>query len=231
MALHRDQAVGSLDFGIGGVGGDAEDGVRRVLVQTCDLVHDLALEAHLPEDVLVQGSVHLLQLLLRQLSGFLFRLFCRQLQFPGQRQVVEDKAVQGAARGLQRPSLAGKGPHQLHGDLQLQVGPRRAAPARVASQAHSPIRQRQLLGDEGGPITFRARPKAKECEGVSDGVGGLALEDLLVQPIGIAVAANYGPQGATQHLQLATARQFEVRQHREGPVQHHLRALRAGGLA
>mmetsp|Transcript_30015 Transcript_30015/g.82755 ORF Transcript_30015/g.82755 Transcript_30015/m.82755 type:complete len:244 (+) Transcript_30015:299-1030(+) len=82
MALHGHEAVCPLDLCVGSVRGDAEDGVRRVLMQSCNLVYDLALEAHLPKDVFVESPVHLLELLLRKLPSLFLRLLCRQLQLP-----------------------------------------------------------------------------------------------------------------------------------------------------
>mmetsp|Transcript_38229 Transcript_38229/g.88708 ORF Transcript_38229/g.88708 Transcript_38229/m.88708 type:complete len:258 (-) Transcript_38229:243-1016(-) len=119
VTLHGHKAVSSLDLRVGSIGGDTQDGVCRVLVEACDFIDDLAFEAHLPEDVLIQSSVHLLQLLLRKLLSFLLCLLCRQLQLPHERQVIEHKAIEQVSRGFQRPGFTCKRAHELHSNLQL----------------------------------------------------------------------------------------------------------------
>mmetsp|Transcript_95374 Transcript_95374/g.256100 ORF Transcript_95374/g.256100 Transcript_95374/m.256100 type:complete len:770 (+) Transcript_95374:731-3040(+) len=96
MAFPRHEPVCALDLGVGGIRRHAEQGVCAVLVEAGDLVNDLALEAHLSQDVLVQSAVHLLQLLLRQFGGLLLGLLRRELQlplFPAEAPHLSDVAV------------------------------------------------------------------------------------------------------------------------------------------
>mmetsp|Transcript_2507 Transcript_2507/g.5890 ORF Transcript_2507/g.5890 Transcript_2507/m.5890 type:complete len:543 (+) Transcript_2507:688-2316(+) len=243
MTLHGDQLVGLLDLCIRRTGGHPQDRIRRVLMETRNLVHDLTLEAHLPQDVLVQSPVQLLEMLLAQLRRLLLRLLHAELQLVGQRQVAQHEVVVRLLDAkahvgpsgrrpwpLQRPGVPAEGLDQLHCHLQLQVVLGRSSSARVAAKAHPAIDQRDLLHRDPGPVPLAAAPEAQQGEALLERLRRVLLKDLLVEPIRIAVAPDQGAQRTSEDLQIAPTGQLEVGQHRECAVQDHLRALLPRGL-
>mmetsp|Transcript_32272 Transcript_32272/g.94379 ORF Transcript_32272/g.94379 Transcript_32272/m.94379 type:complete len:437 (-) Transcript_32272:814-2124(-) len=88
VALHGHQAVGALDFGIGGIRGNAQDCICGVLMKSCNLVHDFALETHLPQNVLIQRTVHFFQLIRRHRLSLRFRLLLCQLELTNKRRIA-----------------------------------------------------------------------------------------------------------------------------------------------
>mmetsp|Transcript_49987 Transcript_49987/g.79805 ORF Transcript_49987/g.79805 Transcript_49987/m.79805 type:complete len:293 (-) Transcript_49987:1905-2783(-) len=213
MTLHGNEPISLLDLSICGTGGNAQNGVRGVLVKTSDFVHDFTLETHLPQDVFIQGSIQLLQVFAAQLVGLRLSLLGTQLQFMSQGQIAQDEVPLRFLRGmagdhlvaqrrlvLQRSRISAESFDHLHGHLQFQVVLWRSSTTGMTPETHSAVDQGDLFHGEVGPVPIWPLSETHQREGLPDGICWMFLKDLIVQPFCIAVATHQGTQRSSKDL-------------------------------